>query len=130
MAKLLNPEPESITLNTELESPTLEPATEQVQPLPESTSNPVTAIAVEEHALDADAPTEPQVEAAPLAEAEAAQKEATAETVSAPAAPRRPARSKPASRREASPARPEMRDRVERDGARRATPEDTGSDGR
>jgi len=98
MAKLLNPEPESITLNTELESPTLEPATEQVQPLPESTSNPVTAIAVEEHALDADAPTEPQVEAAPLAEAEAAQKEATAETVSAPAAPRRPARSKPASR--------------------------------
>ena len=39
MAKLLNPETESTTLNTEMEVLTLEPATEQVQPLPESTSN-------------------------------------------------------------------------------------------
>jgi len=64
MANVLNPETESITLNTELE--TLEPATEQVQPLPESTSTPETAeavVAVETPALDADAPTEPVVEA-------------------------------------------------------------------
>ena len=45
MANVLNPETESITLNTELETPTLEPATElenlssDDQPLPESTSN-------------------------------------------------------------------------------------------
>jgi small subunit ribosomal protein S1 len=38
MANVLNPETESITLNTELELPTLETATEQVQPSPESTS--------------------------------------------------------------------------------------------
>jgi hypothetical protein len=48
MANVLNPEPESITLNTELESPTLEPATEQEQPLPESTSNTETAEVVDE----------------------------------------------------------------------------------
>jgi len=44
-----------------LESPTLEPATEQVQPLPESTSKTETAetVVVELAALDADAPTEP-----------------------------------------------------------------------
>ncbi len=69
MANVLNPETESITLNTELESPVLEPATEQEQPLPESTSNTETAEAVEVPALDADAPTEPVVEAAPVAEA-------------------------------------------------------------
>ncbi|MGA2278404.1 MAG: S1 RNA-binding domain-containing protein, partial [Terracidiphilus sp.] len=68
MAKVVNPEPESITLNTELELPTLEPATEQEQPLPESTSNPETAEAVEPSALDADALTEPVAEAAPVAE--------------------------------------------------------------
>src|ERR1019366_2457584 len=38
MANVLNPETESITLNTELETLTLEPATEQVQPSYESTS--------------------------------------------------------------------------------------------
>jgi len=73
MANVLNPETESTTLNTELESPTLEPATEQEQPLQESTSNTETApiaVAVEVAALDADAPTEPQVEAEPQAEAE------------------------------------------------------------
>ena len=69
MANLLNPETESITLNTELEVPTLEPATEQEQPLPESTSNPETTETVEISSLDADAPTEPQAEAAQAAEA-------------------------------------------------------------
>ncbi len=66
MPNVLNPEPESITLNTELEIPTLDPATELEQPLSESTSNPETAqevAAVETPALDADAPTEPVVEA-------------------------------------------------------------------
>jgi len=71
MAKLLNPETESTTLNTELELPTLDPATEHVQPLPESTSNPETAETAEISALDADAPTEPQVEAAQVVEAKA-----------------------------------------------------------
>jgi small subunit ribosomal protein S1 len=66
MAKVLNPEPESITLNTELETPTLEPATEQEQPLYESTSNPEIAEVAELPALDADAPTVPEVEAAPV----------------------------------------------------------------
>jgi small subunit ribosomal protein S1 len=56
MANVLNPEPESITLNTELETPTLEPATELEQPLHESTSNPETAVS---SALDADATTKP-----------------------------------------------------------------------
>jgi small subunit ribosomal protein S1 len=40
MANVLNSEPESTTLNTELETPTLEPAAEQEQPSYESTSNP------------------------------------------------------------------------------------------
>ena len=43
MPNVLNPEPESITLNTELETPTLEPATELEAPSSESTSNPETA---------------------------------------------------------------------------------------
>ena len=47
MANVLNPEPESITLNTELETLTLEPATELEQPSYESTSNPETAEVVE-----------------------------------------------------------------------------------
>jgi len=82
MANVLNPEPESITLNTELETPTLEPATE-LESLPrvdqssrESTSNTETAeavAAVEPAALDADALTEPVAEAPPVeATAEAA----------------------------------------------------------
>src|SRR6202041_3069985 len=68
MANVLNPEPESITLNTELELPTLEPATELEQPSSESTSNTETAAeaiaAVEPTALDADALTEPVAQAA------------------------------------------------------------------
>jgi small subunit ribosomal protein S1 len=68
MPNVLNPETESITLNTTLETPELEPATELEQPSYESTSNPETAIAVETAALDADAPTELAAEAAPAAE--------------------------------------------------------------
>jgi small subunit ribosomal protein S1 len=71
MANVLNPEPESITLNTELETPTLDIATELQQPSYESTSNTETAeavAAVEPTALDADALTEPVAEAAPAAE--------------------------------------------------------------
>jgi small subunit ribosomal protein S1 len=84
MANVLNPEPESITLNTELETPTLETATELEQPSFESTSNTETAeavAAVEPTALDADALTEPEVEAAPVeaAHVEPAHVEATAE---------------------------------------------------
>ncbi len=88
MAKLLNPETESITLNTEMETLTLEPATEQVQPLPESTSNTETAETVETPALDADAPTEPVVEVTPVVEAtvEATQAAEVATEVPAPAA--------------------------------------------
>ncbi|HEY1253632.1 MAG TPA: 30S ribosomal protein S1 [Terracidiphilus sp.] len=69
MANLLNPEPESTTLNTQLEALTLDPATELEQPLPESTSTPETAEAVVPPALDADALTEPVVEAVSVAEA-------------------------------------------------------------
>ena len=69
MANVLNPETESITLNTEMETPTLEPATEQEQPSSESTSNPETAEAVATEALDADAPTEPVAEAVTQVEA-------------------------------------------------------------
>src|ERR1035438_7205676 len=67
MANVVNPEPESITLNSESEIAILEPATEQEQPLPESTSNPETAEAVDNSALDADAPSKPLAPVAPVA---------------------------------------------------------------
>ena len=57
MANVLNPEPESITLNTELEVPMLEPAAEAEQPSYESTSSP--------EATDAVAPTIPDVDNPP-----------------------------------------------------------------
>src|ERR1700691_1351266 len=81
MANVLNPDPESITLNTELETPTLDPATELEQPLSESTSNPETAeevAAVETPALGADAPAVPEIQAIPVAQVteEAAQPQA------------------------------------------------------
>jgi len=57
MANVLNPEPESITLNSQLETPTLDPATELEQPLHESTSNPETTEALVSPVLDADATT-------------------------------------------------------------------------
>jgi small subunit ribosomal protein S1 len=90
MANVLNPEPESITLNTELETPTLDPATELEslprfdQPSPESTSNTETAeatTAVEPTALDADALTKP------VAEAAASHAQATATELREPATP-------------------------------------------
>ncbi len=66
MANVLNPETESITLNTELETPTLEPAAEIENPLPESTSNPENAAIFEAPLLDADAQTEPVAQAGTL----------------------------------------------------------------
>jgi small subunit ribosomal protein S1 len=75
MANVLNPEPESITLNSTLETPTLEPATDIEQPPYESTSNPETSVVAEVPALDADATTEPVAQAAPQ---EAAPAEETA----------------------------------------------------
>jgi small subunit ribosomal protein S1 len=81
MPNVLNPEPESITLNTELETPTLDPATELEQPSYESTSNPETAeevAAVASQALDADATTEPVAQAAPAQHAEPAVAKANA----------------------------------------------------
>ena len=73
MANVLNPETESITLNTELETPTLDPATELERPSYESTSNPSTsnidnASVVDRAPLDADALTEPVAQAAILDE--------------------------------------------------------------
>ncbi|MDR3724694.1 MAG: 30S ribosomal protein S1 [Terracidiphilus sp.] len=65
MSNVLNPEPESTTLNTELETSALEPATESLQPSSESTSTSETAVVVEVPALDADAPTAPEAQAAP-----------------------------------------------------------------
>jgi small subunit ribosomal protein S1 len=114
MANVVNPETESTTLNTELEIPTLEPATEQEQPLPESTSNPETAEAVEISALDADAPSKPvasvaeetpvaeaAVEAAPAAEV-ATEVPAQPE-VAAPAEPKIEAAAEPAPQAQAEP---------------------------
>ncbi len=74
MANVLNPETESTTLNTELETPTLEPAAEQEQPSYESTSNPELTEATTP-ALDADATTEPVAQATenPVASAEVAE---------------------------------------------------------
>jgi small subunit ribosomal protein S1 len=63
MANVLNSETESTTLNTELETPTLEPATEQEQPLSESTSNLETASTNEATPLDADATHAPAAQA-------------------------------------------------------------------
>ena len=71
MANVLNPETESITLNTELETPTLDPATELDHPSFESTSNLSTSNidnseVVDASPLDADALTEPVAQAATL----------------------------------------------------------------
>jgi small subunit ribosomal protein S1 len=88
MSNVLNPEPESITLNTTLETTTLEPATESEQPSFESTSNPETAEVAEVPALDADATTEPVVkaESAEAAPAEEIAPEPAVQTEAAPKA--------------------------------------------
>ena len=84
MPNVLNPEPESITLNTELETPTLEPATELEAQPSESTSNQETAEAhTAAPALDADASTEPVAQAVPAQQEQT--KEPVAHVASAPA---------------------------------------------
>jgi small subunit ribosomal protein S1 len=87
MANVLNPETESITLNTELETPTLEPATEQDLPSHESSSNLASAEVVALPALDADAPTEPVAEVAPPVEVEAEPAQAVAAEIPAQPVP-------------------------------------------
>jgi small subunit ribosomal protein S1 len=76
MANVLNPEPESITLNSQLETPTIDPATELEQPLHESTSNFENTEALVSSAPDADATTEhaaePETAEASTAEAHTA----------------------------------------------------------
>ncbi len=110
MSNVLNPETESITLNTELETPILEPATEQEQPSSESTSNPETAAtpeAIAPAALDADATTEPAAEAAASqAPAEAAASEAPAEAAEIPAHIEPPVQAEPVSVSPAAPPEP------------------------
>jgi small subunit ribosomal protein S1 len=110
MSNVLNPETESITLNTEFETPTLEPATEQEQPSYESTSNPETAAtpeAIAPVALDADATTEPVAATTPD-ETESAEA-AHGEIASSPAEPAPVATPAPA---EVAPA-PEHTEHVE-----------------
>src|SRR6185437_1883542 len=76
MANVLNSEPESITLNTELETPTLEPAAENEQPSPESTSKhdlaeAPTPEAVSTNTPDAENPSTPAAKtSSPLLHAE------------------------------------------------------------
>jgi small subunit ribosomal protein S1 len=92
MANVLNPETESITLNTELETSTLEPATELDhlasidQPSRESTSTPESSVAVEVTPLDADAITQPSAEAVELEPALPEVPAAPAAAVETPAA--------------------------------------------
>jgi small subunit ribosomal protein S1 len=102
MANVLNPETESITLNTEFETPTLEPAAEHEQPSYESTSNPENPEATTP-ALDADA-TEPVAEAQAAPEATA---EVPAESAEIPAAPA-PAEVESATAATAAPAHAEV----------------------
>jgi small subunit ribosomal protein S1 len=98
MANVLNPETESITLNTELETPTLEPAAELEQPPYESTSNLTSDLesntAVEVSEPEAETPAdEPVAETAsePVAEAEPQSAPAAFQPIAAAAAPRRTA---------------------------------------
>jgi small subunit ribosomal protein S1 len=96
MANVLNPETESITLNTELEIPTLDPASELDslpridQPSRESTSNPETAHAAEIPALDADALTEPVAEAVSAVQDAVEPAPAQAVATESPAEPEHP----------------------------------------
>ena len=91
MANVLNPETESITLNTELETPTLDPATELERPLYESTSNPESTSVVETAPLDADALTEPVAQAATLDQPAPSETLAAAEPEAIAATPEPPA---------------------------------------
>src|SRR5208282_6263148 len=60
MANVLNSETENITLTTELETPTLEPPTENDQPSIESTSNPETEAVADPVDLAPTAAAEPK----------------------------------------------------------------------
>jgi small subunit ribosomal protein S1 len=92
MANVLNPETESITLNTELETPTLEPETELEsvshvdQPSHESTSNPESSATEEVTPLDADALNQTAVEAQHQEAAATPPAETTSEPVAVHAA--------------------------------------------
>jgi len=104
MANVLNPEPESITLNTEMETPTLDPATELEQPSSESTSNPETAETTESFAMDADAPTEPVAQAEPVVTTEPAPTQFVAANVHEPTEPTAQAESANTSEAQIAPA--------------------------
>ncbi len=98
MANVLNPETESITLNTELETPTLEPATELEslpsidQSSPESTINPETAgTASTEVAQAASAIESPAEQVEPAEQVSQATAHAAPVAESAPAAVSAPA---------------------------------------
>jgi small subunit ribosomal protein S1 len=93
MANVVNPETESTTLNTELEI--LEPATEQEQSSPESTSNHETPKAAEISALDADVPSEPVAAPTPVVEAAAEAAPAAEVATEVPAQPVPVAQDKP-----------------------------------
>ncbi|HLY41445.1 MAG TPA: 30S ribosomal protein S1 [Terracidiphilus sp.] len=99
MANVLNPEPESITLNTELETPTLDPATELEQPLHESTSNPEISEKHETFAMDADVTNQPAEQPEPVAQTPEGTTAAVpaAESPAAKAAPERQAEHAPES---------------------------------
>jgi small subunit ribosomal protein S1 len=85
MANVLNPETESTTLNTELETPTLEPATELEQPSPESTSTAKSSAIQEVTTLDADALTQPVATAEPEASSAIPPVEASEDAAAEPA---------------------------------------------
>ncbi len=104
MANVLNPEPESITLNTEMETPTLDPATEPEQSSSESTSNPETAETTESFAMDADAPTEPVAQAEPVVTTEPAPTQFVAANVHEPTEPTAQAESANTSEAQSAPA--------------------------
>jgi small subunit ribosomal protein S1 len=82
MANALNSDIESITLNTELETPTLDTAAEQEQPLPESTSHQDTADAP--NAAEVVTTDHPDVESLAQPAATAETDVAQAEAVPAP----------------------------------------------
>jgi small subunit ribosomal protein S1 len=90
MANVLNPETESTTLNTTLETPTLDPAADIENPSYESTSTPETAEVAETPSLDADTLTQPAAEIAAEFAATPAAETPIAELAHPAAEPRAP----------------------------------------
>ena len=86
MSNVLNPETESITLSTELETPTLEPETELEQPSHESTSTPEPE-AIATPTLDADATPQPEAATPELEASPVESTEVEAPVAIAPPAP-------------------------------------------